>query len=278
MTGELCDCFESRQSGVRSIVASVVEAFPDNPICFYQVDGGFVDREGAVKNWQKTAAANWHAIASMIGRRAPQLDGLFIDMGSTTTDLIPIVKGQVHSQGSNDFERLVHQELIYTGLGRTPVNTLVTEIMIGDARTRIAAECFATMLDAHVIAGTIPANDQNLNTCDGRSLTRDNSLRRLARMLCTEPDVVGIDRLEKWAEEIIGKQMEIISKAASKQLGLLSKDAVVWISGEGSQVLAELLKPFAERHSVLPVWEDPPSSNAAAAVALWHLLETDFER
>ena len=51
--------------------------------------------------------------------RARGRDALFVDMGSTTTDIIPIVGGKVAARGATDAERLQAGELVYTGATRT---------------------------------------------------------------------------------------------------------------------------------------------------------------
>ena len=61
----------------------------------------------------KAAAANWIAtaqIATLISDNC-----IFIDTGSTTTDIIPIKDGKECAIGRSDFERLATGELVYTG-------------------------------------------------------------------------------------------------------------------------------------------------------------------
>ena len=55
--------------------------------------------------------ANWHAGAALIARYCRE--ALLIDMGSTTTDIIPIVAGAVAARGYTDAERLTTGELAY---------------------------------------------------------------------------------------------------------------------------------------------------------------------
>ena len=48
-----------------------------------------------------------------------------MDVGSTTTDIIPIIDGRVAVRGQTDTDRLRSGELVYTGSLRTPVCALV---------------------------------------------------------------------------------------------------------------------------------------------------------
>ena len=47
-----------------------------------------------------------------------QGDSLLVDMGSTTTDLIPLHDGAVTAKGYTDTQRLASDELLYIGVRR----------------------------------------------------------------------------------------------------------------------------------------------------------------
>ena len=53
-------------------------------------------------------------------------DDRFHDIGTTTTDLIPLASGLVMARGKSDTERLQTGELVYAGVRRTPVCALAT--------------------------------------------------------------------------------------------------------------------------------------------------------
>jgi (4-(4-[2-(gamma-L-glutamylamino)ethyl]phenoxymethyl)furan-2-yl)methanamine synthase len=72
------------------------------------------------RTWQHAddiASANWFASVSLAARVART--ALFVDMGSTTTDLVPIVDGAIAARAYTDAERLAAGELVYTGLVRS---------------------------------------------------------------------------------------------------------------------------------------------------------------
>ena len=96
MTGELADCFADRAEGVLHIVEHTRRAAAerDIPSCyFYGVDGLFREQVGT-EDVDLIAAANWHALASYVGQSITP-NALLIDIGSTTTDIIPIRNGRV---------------------------------------------------------------------------------------------------------------------------------------------------------------------------------------
>jgi len=130
------------------------------------------------------ASANWHACASFIAARCP--DALFIDMGSTTTDVVPIIDGKVAARGYTDGERLAAGELVYTGLVRSFIMACAGRAPFNGSWTPLINENFANMADVYRILGSLPADADMMATADGREKTRKGSLARLARM-------VGVD-------------------------------------------------------------------------------------
>src|SRR5207248_51181 len=64
MTGELCDCFDSKRQGVRAILDAVKLAATHSPIQVWTTSGSFKNLEEAQADFLKTAAANWLVLAS----------------------------------------------------------------------------------------------------------------------------------------------------------------------------------------------------------------------
>ena len=121
MTGELCDCFESKRQGVNAILDAVEAAAVGKPIRIWGADGRFSDLAAARTEPLTSASANWLALATFAGRYAPQGPAPLIDVGSTTTDIVPLLNGQPVPQGRTDPERLRSGELVYSGVRRTPL-------------------------------------------------------------------------------------------------------------------------------------------------------------
>ena len=190
MTGELCDCYETKRQGVNAILDAAEHAAAGRPVRVWGTSGAFVDVPTARRDYLTVAAANWHALATFAGRFAPDDGGLLIDIGSTTTDIIPLLHGDPHTTGRTDWVRLLTGELVYAGVRRTPVSALLG--------VRVCAELFATTQDVYVVLGRLPETPDDTGTADGRPLTRDYSLARLARMLggdretVTESEIIGL--------------------------------------------------------------------------------------
>ncbi len=182
MTGELCDCFETKRQGVAHILKHVRAVSRSHPVRVWSTAGRFLDCEQAAADPMAVASANWHALATLAGQWCPRGVGLLIDIGSTTTDLIPLLDGRPDPRGMTDPTRLREGELLYTGARRTP-------IMAVHPQGKIAAEHFATMHDAYLLTGDIAEDATDCDTADGRPATKAFAHARMSRMLCGDPEV-----------------------------------------------------------------------------------------
>ena len=193
MTGELADCFRTKAAGVRAIIDGLVEAAGSRRLRIYLTSGEFVPPGEAVARAHEAAASNWHALACYATRFIEsEMSGgsyLLIDIGSTTTDVIPVCDGQVVARGKEDTTRLIHSELVYTGVGRTPVAMVTDVLPWREQRVPVAREVFATALDAYLILGEIPEDETSTDTADRRSASRDAARDRLARMICADREM-----------------------------------------------------------------------------------------
>lgn len=186
MTGELCDCFRTKAEGVRHILAAVAQVAAGRDVGVYLVDGRLATIDEARECPQLAAAGNWHALARFACRLAEGRAGVLIDVGSTTTDIVPLVEGRPRPTGLADTERLVAGELVYTGVGHTPVCAITPTLPWRGGECPTAAEVFATSADAYVVLGDMAEEPAATWTADGRPLTVDMARARLARMICAD--------------------------------------------------------------------------------------------
>ena len=229
MTGELCDCFETKAEGVRNIVEAVGESFP---VRIWSTAERFVSPDEAIQNPHSVAAANWHALATFTGRFAS--NAILIDIGSTTADLIPIQNGRPASIGSTDTERLKSGELIYTGVKRTPLCALLPAGVN-------CAELFAASYDAHLLLKHLPEVPTDCDTADGRPATIANAHARIARMIGGDATTVSLHRAEEIAQVAFEKQLELIRKPMKR---LASEESTAILSGSGEFLVRIAIEPF----------------------------------
>jgi (4-(4-[2-(gamma-L-glutamylamino)ethyl]phenoxymethyl)furan-2-yl)methanamine synthase len=186
MTGELCDAFPSRREGVAGLAEIAANHLAPAAPSLYAGRAGFVELSEAASHADDIASANWHASAAVVALKLPE--ALFIDIGSTTTDIIPVVAGRVAAVGYSDAERLASGELIYTGMTRSFVMSLASRAPFRGAWTPLMNEYFASSADAHRILGDLPDGADKMATADGREKTVEASRARLARMIGREAE------------------------------------------------------------------------------------------
>jgi probable H4MPT-linked C1 transfer pathway protein len=269
MTGELCDCFETKRDGVRHILAAVRDVFGPERARVWGTGGRFLTLDEAAPDYLTVAAANWHALATFAGRYVPTGYAVLIDVGSTTTDVIPIVNGRPTPVGLTDPARLDSFELVYLGVKRTPVCALV--------RYMIANEWFATTQDVHVLLGDLPEDPTDCNSADSRPMTRRHAHARLSRMLGGDPLMIPEAETRRLAEEVrteeLGRIGTALNRAGPMQGKGQRKGPDAWItSGSGEFLARAAIEPrpgdrisFSERLG-------PAVSEAACAYAVAVLM------
>ncbi len=207
MTAELSQLFRTKREGVRAVLDAVQTAFPEDFVRVYAVDGRFVSPRAACAAPLAVAAANWAASARLVAQSWP--DALFVDVGTTTTDVIPIVDGRVQARGRTDPERMRTGELVYTGALRTPAEA----IMPG-----LAAEGFAIAGDAHLWRGELAPDDYSVAPPDGRPRTREFAGERLARVLCADREMLNDAAIDAIANDLWNAQVAQIASAIAQVL------------------------------------------------------------
>jgi len=182
MTGELCDVFPDRASGVHGILECLAGMLNERvTLRIYAGDDAWLSPAAAVTAAARVASANWLALAHLVASRVKQ--GVLLDIGSTTSDVILIEDGQVRNRGRDDASRLACGELVYTGVVRTAVMAVCRQVPIHGLWQGLAAEYFATMADVHRLLGQLDERHDQMPAADGRGKDLEASARRLARML-----------------------------------------------------------------------------------------------
>jgi probable H4MPT-linked C1 transfer pathway protein len=213
MTGELCDCFRTKTEGVRHILTAVQQAAGGREVRVYCVDGRLIALEQAREMPEIAAAANWHALAQFACRYVEGASGLLIDVGSTTTDIVPLIHGKPHPLGLNDTDRLLAGELVYTGVSRTPVCAINRYLPWRGGRCPVAAEVFATAADAYVVLGQLAEQPDAAWTADGRPPSKEFARERLARMICADASTFSISDAEAAAAAVREAQVSQLGAA-----------------------------------------------------------------
>ena len=213
MTGELVDLFPDRRAGVGALLHAFVHHFPERDTAVFAGQAGFLSVDRARAQATSVASANWLATALCAATQIQQ--GILVDVGSTTKDIIPIMAHQPCNLGWNDQQRLACDELVYTGMVRTPVMALVQRVPFAGRWQNVAAEYFATAADVYRITGELDAGADLQETADRRGKSVAESIARLARMLGTEAGIeeMGDDHWVRLAAHIAEQQLLLMERA-----------------------------------------------------------------
>ncbi|MEL6106938.1 MAG: hydantoinase/oxoprolinase family protein [Planctomycetota bacterium] len=270
MTGELADCFLDRRRGVAHIVErldAAVATLNLPPPVYYGADGCFRDSPSAIAETDLTAAANWHALGTFVAREYAS-DGWLIDIGSTTTDIIPLRNGQVATKSQTDFDRLAAQELVYLGGARTPVCSIIDSLQVESRPVPVMREVFATMDDVRILLGFTDEAPNDHQSADGTPRDRSHAANRVARMVGLDHRRVDIDQATDLAKQIHAAARSIVKDATAK----IPRGASVVVSGHARDLLENL--GAAERMIDLTQRLGAEVSRVAPAFAVAKLLSS----
>jgi probable H4MPT-linked C1 transfer pathway protein len=273
MTAELSQIFRTKRDGVSYVLDAVERAFPTSAMFAYTVDGRFLDLRDARKEPLLVAASNWAAIAALAASFVS--DAILIDVGTTTTDIIPISSKRVAAIGRTDPDRLLSGELLYLGAVRTPVEAIVHHVPFRDGLAGVSAESFALAGDIHVWRGDLSPEGYTAPTPDSRPTTRDFAGERIARVVCADRELLDdsdIDRIAAFvADAMIARIAASIMRVHERHPNL----SIAVIAGHGA-----FLARAAARRAGLQIASDdlfsadaPRAMGAETAFAAARLLE-----
>jgi len=277
MTAELSQLFRTKREGVRFVLDGMAAAFRGALVRVWAVDGRWRTPEAARAEPLAVAAANWAATARLVGRTYP--DCILIDVGSTTTDIIPVIAGEPAALGRSDPERLRTGELVYTGALRTPAEVLASMVPVHGEPAGVSAEGFALAGDVHLWRGQLSPADYTVPTPDGRPATREFAGERLARVVCADRDMLDDSAISAIADSLWDAQVVRIGAALDR---VLARHACL---AGGSAVVAglgEFLAAAAARRARLQVVHlsetlgPPPAARHAPAAAVGLLLAAEL--
>ena len=214
MTGEICGCFNTKREGVLYIKKVVSTMFEN--VKFFNTDCAFKNSSSGGEDPLSFAATNWLASAKFLSEQYK--NAIFVDIGSTTTDVIPIVEGKVKAKRT-DLERLKYGELIYSGVLRTGVAHLLKRVKVRGEEYGTSSELFTITADAYLVLGCITNDDYRCEKpCnyfvneevkkENEDKNRISAMQRLARVLCSDLEEIGEEGAVGIAEQVKEAQVE----------------------------------------------------------------------
>ena len=274
MTAELSDAFRSKREGVMFVMDAVRGAFPESPAFALDCRGEFATLPEASARPLDFAATNWVASALFTASRIDRC--ILMDVGSTTTDIVPIRDGRLACEGRGDVSRLTAGELVYTGVLRTNPNTLTATVPVRGRPCRVAAEHFALMADAQVFLRRLSMDEYTCATPDGRGTSRDACAERLARLVCGDRELLSDADIHGLARYLVERQLQVVGEGLLQVLSRWDGPAPPPLApaGVGAFIAVEVAGRLGLE--VLPagsIWSEEGATLPATAVA--HLLAAD---
>ncbi|RLE50096.1 MAG: H4MPT-linked C1 transfer pathway protein [Candidatus Methanomethylicota archaeon] len=237
MTAELSDVFQSKREGVNfilDVIANTCEHFH-----VLDVKANLITPEEARNGPLNVASANWAATGWLAGKLFPEDRVLAVDVGSTTTSIIPVDRGSIVAEGLNDIEKLAYGELVYTGVLRTNIAAIVDKVPVKGILTRISAEFFASSGDVHLVLGNIKQEDYSVETANGRGVSVEEAMARLARAVCGDLELLCREDVISIARYVYERQLLQVEEAILQVLSRLKwRSAKVLTLGLGSKFIA----------------------------------------
>ncbi len=214
MTAELSQMFRTKRDGVAFVLDAMTRAFPSASLHVFTADGRFLSPADALNEPLAVAASNWAATASIVALDHP--NALLIDIGTTTTDIIPIVHARLAALGTTDPARLASGELVYAGALRTPVEAIVQHVPLGASLAGVSAESFALIGDVHVWRGDLAPDDYSVAAPDERPASREFAGERIARVVCADREMLDDRAISAIADAVADAQVDLIGRAIAR--------------------------------------------------------------
>jgi len=278
MSAELSDVFATKREGVLFVLECVGDCFPNIESYVLNLSGDLAPLMEACNSPLEFAATNWVASAQWLSDRYPNC--LLVDVGSTTTDILPILGGKVCVEGRTDTERLSSGELVYTGFLRTNLAAIVQSVPVAGRSCRVSSEYFAVSGDVHMILGYLEPQDYTCPAPDNRPPTIECARSRLSRLVCADTEMLSPPEIEEMARYVYRQQVLQIRAGLQQVISRLSKlrRQPVIVFGAGAFLGEEAAAGLGLKIQNLESDFSREESAAVPCLAVAHLLAAKMER
>jgi (4-(4-[2-(gamma-L-glutamylamino)ethyl]phenoxymethyl)furan-2-yl)methanamine synthase len=253
ITAELSDAYKTKKEGINHVLDCVCHVFGVVPLFVLDVEANLLSVKEALEEPLRVASANWAATGWLVSKLVK--DCVVVDVGSTSTSIIPIIAGKIGAEGKADLEKLQNGELVYSGSLRTNIATIVKKIPVKGKMTRVSSELFSQSGDVHLILGNITEKEYTGETCDGRGKTRNEAASRLARVVCADTDMIAEQEIMDIARFVYAKQVEQIVDGLKQTSDRIKIAKIAVVTGLGREFLARKAAEKAEFNKVIAMEE-----------------------
>ena len=271
MTAELSDIFPDRKNGVKHIINLSSKILGEKNIFFYSKKN-FLKKKLAIKKPFELNSMNWHATASFVSNFFPNC--ILVDIGSTTSDIIPIKNKEIISKDVSDYQRLKSNELIYLGVLRTPIQAV-------ERKKNLINENFANLSDVYRVLNKIPSTFDLLPTLDRKTKNKHDSARRIARIFGKDYKKNHFLKWKKIAYQIEGEHLKILKSVIKKieKKNFLKKVPIIG-AGIGEFLVKKIYnkKKYFSFYSTVNHIKKNNVINCESAISVAFILNSFLER
>lgn len=280
ITAETVGIFKTIREGVIRI----------SEICenlFQQYDVGYVSTDGKLHPFcdvkvepYNFASANWVATSELATEYI--YNGFIIDMGSTTTDIIPIKNGRIVPNGKTDFTRLISGELIYNGLLRTYIQCVVDKLPYKDKWINLASEIRCFTAHIYVYLGLIEEHKM-LHPFSGKemSVTKNNSKDAIARSVCADSELLTDEDIKIMAQYVLDTQIKCIGQSIKniwEKKWNQDEDIKFIIVGSGECIVRMAIEELGLGKNILDCSKIKDLDNATAIALAYKMKDFIFHQ
>ena len=280
MTAEVSDAYRTKVEGVTHILSTFSKLEPRIIKKVISTRNKFISIEEALQDYLAIASANWVATALFMGKRIPKC--ILVDIGSTTTDIIPITNGVPDTKGKTDTDRFLNGELFYTGALRATIPSIVHKVPLRGKLCPTSFEKFALAADVHLLLDHIAQAEYTCETADGRGKTKPEALARLARIVCADTNLLSEQEIHSMATYIYERQLDQIRESMIQVLEThegYDLTTPVVVTGLGAEFLAKKVAEQMKFRKLINLEQElgHQGALAAPAAAIAILLAEELE-
>ncbi len=135
---------------------------------------------------------------------------MIIDCGSSSTDIIPVSEKNINYSAD---KRLMLNEVLYIGMRRTIVQTIVNKILINGYDFIVVGEPTTTIGDINYLLGYIDDEEYSKNNgIQGKWRLLRNAQRNVARLICSDLEICSEYTIKEICNFISNSMTDIIKE------------------------------------------------------------------
>ncbi|MBU7019534.1 MAG: hypothetical protein HXS41_00620 [Theionarchaea archaeon] len=250
VTQKMCinrQLFSSAREGTHYIIDVTERLFGDR-VRYLGLSYSLYTASEAREHYLKVACRNWVATCFLASYLNLFEDGLVIDCGTNSTDIVPVLNCTPVTLDDNDqaYTRFKTGELLWSGLYFTHVPSISHSILLDGDEYQVNPSTQAMSFDIYTVLNTIAPKDvlaEFNRKPEYRSLiSPEASEKRIIDVVSADRELLGTNDARKIACYLAEKQREKTLKAIKKVLAATKKKfkrdlKTVGLAGAGKDII-----------------------------------------